>query len=247
MTVGNQMARDVSGINVSGDGVAIGTGNTVVVQKNRITNNNGGHRNSESEVHPLAYGIVGIIVLVIATYFFTKYADEFYAGAMILGGLGTIFPLVSVALQLLYKQPIERPWQESGTFTLSGVLTAFTYNTWQHYPEKLAEIVSQADGPHTFWCALNAYGESVSSENLFAALGMVISLLLLMPHSLRSLTQYFLDSDNSVQQWLGKTSSSGKLIGAAIFMGLTWAMLTFAGPQVQAFMTSIRPAICHGN
>ena len=253
--VGNLMANKVNGISISGDGVAIGTGNTVVVQKNRITNNhnngngrkNGGGRSGTEEHNPFAYAIVAIIALIVATYCFAKYANQFFIGAFIVSGLVTTLPLVSLGIQVINNDSIEHLWQESGTLTLSGILTWFIQNTWQNYPEKLGEIVSQSNSPHVFWCSLSAYGESVSSQNLIAAIGLVISILLLLPHSIRSASQHFFDTDSSLQEWLNEASSNGKLIGTAIIIGLTWAMLNFANPQVQSFMTNIRPLICHGN
>ena len=92
------MARDVSGINVSGDGVAIGTGNTVLVQKNRITNNNRGGKDGRDEHNPLAYGIVALIALI--------WQGMFLLSLIVLGGIAvgvTAAAVVGLAVPYLLR------------------------------------------------------------------------------------------------------------------------------------------------
>lgn len=245
------MASKVNGISISGDGVAIGAGNTVVVHKHRVINNNhshnnGGGKDSDEGHNLLAFSVTGIVILLTAAYFFAKYADQFFAVAFITGWVVTGLPLLSLGTQLFLRQPVAHPWQESGTFALSGIMTWFIHDAWQKYPEEFGKIASHSNSPHVLWCALNPYGESILSEYLIAAFGLTITVYCLLPHSLRSFFQFFLEPDNLFQEWLGEASSKSKLVGATLMMGLVWAMFGFAGPQVQSFMDGLRPLICHG-
>ena len=156
--------RDNSGYSIQvngGDGIAVGTGNTVTVVKNQKTIHH--HRPAGREPGPDDAGLPIMILLGAAfltaafAYFLALHADAVYgwarglsyAGVLILGG------------GMLLATTRRDEWPEAKSWVLLVlVMVAAVTATAAHrsFSPELGDIARKAHGVNEFWCALSPYG-----------------------------------------------------------------------------------------
>jgi hypothetical protein len=242
---GDLMTKNASNIIIRGDGTAIGSGNTIIVDKSRSTHHHGRRPSSDgdgSEV--LGAGLLLITALVGASYFFALHADQFYMAALALAGVQTWASISGFALSIWIGEPMR--WRNPVTMALTIMATAIVGFGWNSYPDRLVQLARSATTSRTFWCGLNDYGHAVALEHSIAALTSTLALLLLLPHSLMSFSQYLTQESSFAERLALRFSSAKSLIAAAIALTLSFVLLSFADPYIELWSSKFAPLVCQG-
>jgi hypothetical protein len=229
---------------ISGDGTAIGNGNTVIVDKSRITHHHGqrpsGGHGSGGEM--LGFGFLTILALIGASYFFALHAEEFYMVALAVAGSQTWLSFSSVGITIWAKQPIK--WRNLVTVGLTAAATAIVGFGWHAYPNELAQLAQAATTSRAFWCGLTDYGHAVALKHFLGATVCSFGLLLLLPHSVTMFCQHLIQKGSFVERLASRFSSTGSLVTAAIALAVTFALLNFVDSYIELETAKLAPLIC---
>ncbi|MBV8035549.1 hypothetical protein [Roseateles sp.] len=181
------MAKNPSySINVTGgDGVAVGTGNTVSVIKNEKHVHNHKSRGNDSGDDgsgiPFAIAIGGAILMAAFAYFFALHADTVYWWARGLAYLEAV--VIAGGLLASGRRgealPSAKVWILA---ILAMVAAAATTSAHQAYLPALSDIAVHARGGTEFWCGLSVFGKQYALQHATSTIvGFIPGLLFCLP------------------------------------------------------------------
>lgn len=184
----------LNSITVTGDGNAVGNGNTVTVVKehhvhhhnNRNSENGGGDKGEGGPGAALGGLLVIALAIAALSYWFARYAPLAYTVAYGVASLEGVIAFSAVAVSL-HAEDYATAGRNSVVLLLAAVLLYAVATAVGDYNPQLTELANQATGFKDFWCHLNLYGQQLASRHaLLASLFIAPSLLLLAPHAMRS-------------------------------------------------------------